>query len=298
LVIAAEQYAAELSKRLAVGGDPYQHFSGADESFWLWVNTAGYQQSAELQAMLPSLPSVDLQHRFTGKAGDETLAEGHAIAAEIKAQFAHHNGPLTPASRVLEFGCGWGRIIRYFLKDTSPGNLWGIDVNEQLLAFCKQSNPYCHFERNDPLPPTKLSSGSFDLIYAYSVFTHLSENAHLAWLAELRRLLKPGGVVVATVRPRGFIKYCDSLTADSALSHVSQSSLIGMFADTSAVLNDYDEGRFCYEPYRSSSYGDDWGEAVVSRAYIEARWTDMFELLDVIEDPARFKQNLAVLRGT
>ena len=300
LVTVDEQYLNDLAERLrdVSPGDTYEPFRDVDETFWLWANTTGYRDSTELQAILPDLPSLDMQLRFTGKSGDDTLAEGHSLAAELKVQYEIHRGPLTPDTRILEFGCGWGRIIRFFLKDVRPDNLWGIDCNEELVSFCKQSNPGCNFERNDPLPPTDLADQSFDLIYAYSLFTHLSEPAHLGWLAELRRLLAPGGLLVVTVRPRHFISYCGKLTNDTELSHESQASLVGMFADTESALRDYDAGRFCYEPYRSSSYGDDWGEACISRPYVERRWADRFELLGFIEDLTRFKQHLVVLRST
>jgi SAM-dependent methyltransferase len=51
--------------------------------------------------------------------------------------------------------------------------------------------------RSDYMPPLDLEPGSFDLIWSISVFTHLTDNS-LPWLLELHRLLKPGGVLIAT----------------------------------------------------------------------------------------------------
>ena len=294
-----QEYRLEVARRLerAQTQDPQAIFGGLDEELWLWVNTVGNREIPELRAILPGLPSTDVQHQFTGKAGDDTLREGHALSVAFKEQYEKHGGPILPSTAVLDFGCGWGRIIRFLLKDVSPDNLWGIDCNEALLTFCRESNPWCRFEVNEPLPPTTLHGGSFDLIYSYSVFTHLSEPVHMQWLAELRRLLKPEGILIVTVRPRGFISYCGSLTEDSALSHGSQASLVGMFPDTEAALGDYDGGRYCYAPYDRSSYGDWWGEACVSPSYIDKAWAGLFDVVDFIEDPARFKQHIVVLRN-
>ena len=50
-------------------------------------------------------------------------------------------------------------------------------------------------------PPLGLEHGSFDLIYAISVFTHLTDNS-VPWLLELRRMLKPDGLLIATFMGR------------------------------------------------------------------------------------------------
>lgn len=52
---------------------------------------------------------------------------------------------------------------------------------------------------NQLAPPTPYVSGSFDLIYALSVFSHLDEPLQRDWLAEFRRLLRPGGLLVLSL---------------------------------------------------------------------------------------------------
>ena len=51
------------------------------------------------------------------------------------------------------------------------------------------------------LPPLPLEDESFDLIWSISVFTHLTDNS-LPWLCELHRLLRPGGLLIATYMGR------------------------------------------------------------------------------------------------
>jgi hypothetical protein len=69
-------------------------------------------------------------------------------------------------------GCGWGRIIRFFLRDIEPGQLMGIDCLPLAIEICQQSDPATRFSLVNALPPTTLASESFDLIHAYSVFSH------------------------------------------------------------------------------------------------------------------------------
>lgn len=54
------------------------------------------------------------------------------------------------------------------------------------------------FESIASSPPTRLPSEHFDVVYAISVFTHFDEASETAWLAELHRVLRPGGLFLAT----------------------------------------------------------------------------------------------------
>jgi 2-polyprenyl-3-methyl-5-hydroxy-6-metoxy-1,4-benzoquinol methylase len=276
--------------------DPFRLFHDVSEDEWLEINTAAASKFAEV---LPSLPPESIQRKFVGKAGHEALVEGHTLAQAFKDLYREHVGPFAQSTRVLDYGCGWGRITRFFLKDVPAGNLLGIDCNDEMIELCRTSNPWSRFELNNPLPPTHLPGDEFDLIFSYSVFTHLREDVHLAWLDELGRLVKPGGLLILSVRPRHFISYCATLTTVAGGSHQPGDALVGLFPEPERALADYEGGRFVFAPYRYSAatYGDWTGEACISRAYVEREWTSKFELLDFIEDPDRFKQYLVVLRA-
>jgi SAM-dependent methyltransferase len=274
--------------------DSAQRFHDLTEDEWLHVNT---DPPAEAAAFLPALPDESTQRRFAGKAGAEALAEGHALARAFKDLYREHAGPITPGTRVLDYGCGWGRITRFFLKDVAGEDLCGIDYNAELIDFCRESNPWARFEVNGELPPTSLPGDHFDLVFAYSVFSHLRQDFHLAWLDELRRLVKPSGLLILTVRPRHFISYCVELSARADSLQGPEVTLVDLFADPEQALADYDAGKYVYAPYRGSSYGEWWGEACIPREYIEKEWTARgLELVDYVVDRERFKQDLVVLR--
>jgi 2-polyprenyl-3-methyl-5-hydroxy-6-metoxy-1,4-benzoquinol methylase len=98
---------------------------------------------------------------------------------------------------VLDFGCGAGRVLRHFTRHEDC-ELHGCDIDEASIAWAeKHLSPPLHVFVDDELPPLPYADGWFDLIYAASVFTHLSDSWS-AWLAELHRLLKPDGVLIAT----------------------------------------------------------------------------------------------------
>jgi SAM-dependent methyltransferase len=104
--------------------------------------------------------------------------------------------------RVLDFGSGAGRTLRHFLEEAEEGDFWGADLDEASIDWLERElSPPLHGWRSAEWPPLGLEHGSFDLIWAVSVFTHLTDNAS-AWLLELQRLLKPDGLLIATYMGR------------------------------------------------------------------------------------------------
>ena len=99
---------------------------------------------------------------------------------------------------VLDFGCGCGRILRHW-KGRVQGRVTGVDINARLVRWCQGHLPFAEVTTSDPAPPLDFADESFDFAYARSVFTHLDEELGSAWIAELRRVLEPGGLLLFTV---------------------------------------------------------------------------------------------------
>lgn len=109
--------------------------------------------------------------------------------------------------RVLDFGSGAGRTLRHFAAEAEDAEFWGCDIHEASIAWLQENLcPPFHTVRSPVDPPSGLEQDSFDLIYTVSVFTHLADNS-LAWLVELHRLLKPGGLLIATFMGRWSSEY-------------------------------------------------------------------------------------------
>jgi SAM-dependent methyltransferase len=99
--------------------------------------------------------------------------------------------------RVLDFGCGAGRVLRHFMPEATTAEFWGCDLHEPTIAWLADNlSPPVRFFVNDsrPLPQP---DGYFDLVYALSVFTHITYEWS-DWLLELHRVLKPDGLLLAT----------------------------------------------------------------------------------------------------
>ena len=148
----------------------------------------------------PPLPPPRLRLLVDGRKGDaETfLRLGAQMCDSIQDAAAASGAPVGRMRAILDFGCGCGRVARHWAAVPGP-EVYGCDYNPELVAWCTANLPGLRATRNELAPPTPYVTGSFDLIYALSVFSHLDEVLQRGWLAEFRRLLRPGGILVLSV---------------------------------------------------------------------------------------------------
>ncbi|HTB71381.1 MAG TPA: class I SAM-dependent methyltransferase [Solirubrobacteraceae bacterium] len=106
-------------------------------------------------------------------------------------------------SRVLDFGCGAGRVIRHFDQDAANAEIWGCDIDAASIAWATEHlSPPFQFALSSESPPLPFPDSHFDLIYAISVYTHLVDSWS-DWMLEMHRLLRPGGFLVFSFLGRG-----------------------------------------------------------------------------------------------
>ena len=151
----------------------------------------------------PPLPPRRLMVRVAGTAdADWFLRSGRAAYDAITAHMADGVGA------VLDFGCGCGRVTRYW--EDFDGAVSGSDVNTKAVNWCRDNLPFASFMQNRLAPPVDFDDASFDLVYALSVFTHLTEDLQLAWRDELRRVLRPGGRLLLSTHGRSYVPRLDA----------------------------------------------------------------------------------------
>ena len=102
------------------------------------------------------------------------------------------------APRILDFGCSSGRTVRQWAAFDAP-EVWGCEIDFDRVQWCKQNlGERFKFVQTRLRPPLPFEDRTFDLIYAGSVFTHISDHID-EWLLELRRTLRPGGLLFVTI---------------------------------------------------------------------------------------------------
>jgi SAM-dependent methyltransferase len=278
--------------------DILSRLASLNDQDWLEVLIRSINVPAYQGMELPRFPPDELQRQFVGSAGENTIREAFTFYRVVKDYAARLGKPLAPRTRVLDFGCGWGRIIRVFLRDVYSENLYGVDVVPTVIDICKQTFPYGTFSVVEAWPPTAFNAETFDCIYAYSVFSHLAEPVHIKWVEEFSRILKPGGVLLVTTQGRSFIEFCRSLREKEFYEHPWYEVLAKSFVDTNVALANYDDGKFVY----SATGGGDfmpsrvYGEAVIPRAYVKREWIKFLVFRDFIDDRSFLPQALIVMQ--
>jgi ubiquinone/menaquinone biosynthesis C-methylase UbiE len=103
--------------------------------------------------------------------------------------------------KILDWCCGPGRVLRHLSKFTGPETeFFGTDYNADSIAWCSEYLHGIQFNQNSLKAELPYESNFFDVIYGISVFTHLSEKMHFAWMSELMRVLKIGGIMLFTTQ--------------------------------------------------------------------------------------------------
>lgn len=263
--------------------------------YWYWLHWQGLldefcDEAPRLRDLAWPRPPAHLTGRVVGEESDETsFSQGGLVDwRRIRACLVTGGFDFERGGRLLDFGVGCGRIIRYFALYGATCTFAGCDVDAEAVAWCRSALDFATFASHEADPPTTFENGSFDGVYGFSVFSHLPEDRHLAWLEELHRITRPGATVVLTTMG----VHCAQVVAEGKREHPHPDP---------AVMEEHlprlEAGEFLFFPYRQLSFQhrqneahfSEWdlqqyGTTYLSEAYIRRRWSDWFDV--VAFDPA------------
>lgn len=109
--------------------------------------------------------------------------------------------------RVLDFGCGPGRVLRHWKPLARDIELHGADYNLELVQWARKILPFARIEHNNLEPPLSYADNKFDFVYALSTFTHWTVELQKAWMREFTRIIRPGGYLLFTVHGDYYIPF-------------------------------------------------------------------------------------------
>ena len=98
----------------------------------------------------------------------------------------------------LDIGCASGRVLRHFALNSHVARNIGCDINSRHIEWIASYLPRnIEVFQNTSIPNLQLEDSSVDLVSAFSIFTHI-EHFDLAWMMEIKRILRPGGIAWIT----------------------------------------------------------------------------------------------------
>jgi SAM-dependent methyltransferase len=122
------------------------------------------------------------------------------VVALIEETLAAAGRGFEDVDKWLDFGCGYGRVLRFLIERVPAERMSVTDVIEEGVEFCRSEFGVTALRSRAELESVRL--GSFDFIYAISVITHLNERNSRAFLKLLGDSLADGGIVMFTTHGR------------------------------------------------------------------------------------------------
>lgn len=208
------------------------------------------------------LPSASLRYRVHGSPLiDGYLHIGEKSSEDILKALAKIGISMSSFEKVLDFGCGSGRTLVNFYQLYPEVKFFGTDVDGEAISWCRKNLNFAKFNVNESLPELGFPPATFDFIYAVSVFTHLNESFQYKWLKELKRITKPGGIILLTFHG----EHCWKNLKKNEIDELKE------------------KGFLFRKPFLLKGILPDWYQtAFHSEKYIRENYSKFFEILDYI----------------
>jgi SAM-dependent methyltransferase len=207
---------------------------------------------------------------------------------------------LGSARRLLDWGSGCGRVTVHFLLNPNMPQVFGCDIDPEAIAWCSNNLQPGSFSRIEPWPPTPYKDSTLDLVIAHSVFTHLAREVQKAWLAEMKRIIIPGGLFLASTHGEFAALFTfpnpfgDSESPRGLVNNLK--NMLARFRRGTGLLKD----GICdgmSDPALKGIAPEGYYQSVFqTRAYTIREWSKYFEILEYIERGMGNFQDLVVMR--
>jgi SAM-dependent methyltransferase len=161
--------------------------------FALWLELPGVEERLGLSGAQPP------EHIHHMASGPRAAGGGLLQAEQLHAALTEVGAPPGPGDAFLDFGCSSGRVVRV-LAAARPDTRWlGCDPNADAVAWANEHLPDIAFFASPLAPPLpELADGELTGAYAISIWSHFDAAPALAWLEEMRRVIRPGGHLIVT----------------------------------------------------------------------------------------------------
>ena len=163
------------------------------------------KQNEQFRKTFPAILLPSNKHLFETYQPEyrKFIEDGALAAAEILCWTKPYLAVCEPV--ILDWGCGAGRIVRHIPSIWPNSILYACDTNEALIEWNKAAYQGITFSTVNSFPPLLYADQFFDLVYGFSVLTHIPATQQTPWIAELHRVIKNKGILLLTTHGSAFI---------------------------------------------------------------------------------------------
>jgi SAM-dependent methyltransferase len=210
---------------------------------------------------------------------------------DVLREFGQWSSRPTKEVRVLDLACGPARIAQHLVDDF--GWLAACDVDQTAIAFVNKTWPKIDARTNETEPPLPFDDDSFDVVYCWSLLTHLAEDLQQLYLKDIRRLLRSDGIALVTTNGHSFLdQYHLYPRCEPFWKHITHERL----QDEGMIFHEYQT----LNRDRTSAFmgvTGSFGLSMHDPAYLRERWSTEFAVMDVGEAHCSNGQDMVVLQN-
>lgn len=189
--------------------------------------------------------------------------------------------------KYLDLGCASGRVLRHVANELPNSTAIGCDINRFHVEWCNAHLPANSMAfQNNSIPSLPIESNSLDVVSAFSVFTHI-EALETGWLAEIRRVLKPGGLAWLTVHTEHTLSAMTDWWPlwDPIMGHPDAAQMLD-------ENRNFEGDRLVFRWHKNKSYSSN---VFYKSDYLTSRWSRILDFVELRREFPQF-QDVMIMR--
>ena len=254
----------------------YRHLRMLPFADYCRLHLAPMMAYPNLAKVLPIMPPNEVQKKWVGDSGSNLMLRSSNLVRlfDLIAYRVLESG--LAGKTILDYGCGWGRLLRLMNYHSPVDKVIGIDPMQSSLDHCKESQIPNPLKLVSTRPKNiKSVDTEIDFAFAFSVFTHTPHDVTRCVLRALRPLMSSNSVFVPTIRTDEWLVLREGAWPDTVIEEMKDSFKATGYgfrtyenSDSLAAL-DYGDTIMSVEYFSEMADEEGWSIKLIDRDFSE-----------------------------